>query len=280
MFQIPKKQAKSLFSILHANYSAKLKPMQKIIMLCGAPGVGKGTYSRLLAEDFGYVKISPGDEIRRILNSKTNTSGLSPATVSKLKSSVESGRLVSDEIIMELLYHQIRDPRASKGVILDGFPRTVNQLRMFTQMCPIHLVINIQHNLEYLLASILGRRTCMDCGMSYSAFSYYKDGYELDVQMPVNEKVCDHCGGEVKIRDDDREDILRARLQEYESKTSPILKEAKSTGNLVQFNAKRGVRDYPKLQQIIVSRIGLPSYYHFYQHLDYSNIINFAAYYN
>jgi len=268
---------KSLAKSFRANYSAKLGPMQKIIMLTGAPGVGKGTYARLLADDFGYVKISPGDEIRKILNSKVNTTGMHPSAIEKLKANVQAGKLVPDEIIMELLYHKIMDPRASKGVILDGFPRTVSQLNTFTKVFPIHLCVNINHNVEYLMASLLGRRTCMDCGVSYSAYSYYKDGYELDVQMPTHAGVCDHCGGKVKTRDDDKEEIVKARLEEYVNKTYPILEKLEMNGNMIQFEAKRGMRDYPMLQQIINSKVGRPYYYQRFQNLDVQNI---ASYYN
>jgi adenylate kinase len=234
--------------------------MQKIIMLCGAPGVGKGMYSSMLAKDFGYVKISTGDEIRKVLNG-TKPTTLTPKVLTQLRKSMNQGKLVPDEIIMEIIYEKIKEPASARGVILDGFPRTVAQLNMFTQVLPIHLVVNIEHSCEYLMASILGRRTCMDCGTSYSAFSFYKNGYELDVQMPEKEGECDQCGGHVTKRPDDKEDIVKARLKEYETKTYPLLKEMKQEGLLIPFEAKRGERDYPKLQQIIVSRIGLPYYY-------------------
>jgi len=239
-------------------------------MLCGAPGVGKGTYSRLLTEDFGYAKISTGDEIRKVLNNPKD-SKLTPAALSQLKYHMNEGKLVPDEIIMDILYNRIKDPASSKGVILDGFPRTVKQLRMFTQVFPIHLAINIEQSFEYMMASMLGRRTCMDCGMSYSAEPFYKDGYELDVQMPKKEGVCDHCNGHVKARDDDKEDIIHARLREYQAKTFPILEAMRAQEReVIPFEAKRGNRDYPKLQQIIVSRVGLPCYYHLYNSKDYT----------
>jgi len=261
MFSTSKVQLKSLLLTFKANYSATLGPMQKIIMLCGAPGVGKGMFSRFLAEDFGYVKVSTGDEIRKLLHGH-NYTNTSQRTISILKEHVNAGKLVPDDIIMDLLYNKIKEPDSARGVILDGFPRTVNQLQMFNQVFPIHLVVNIEERYDYILTSILGRRTCMNCGMSYSAYSYYNGGYELDIQMPTQEGVCDHCGGEVKIRDDDREEIVKARLEEYEEKTKPLLQRLKQKGNLVSFEPKRGERDYPKLQQVIVSHIGLPYYYY------------------
>jgi len=272
MLSIQKMSFRSIYSLARASYSTKLAPLQKIIMLCGAPGVGKGMYSKLLAEDFGYVKISTGDEIRSILNGNQNTT-LSSTTISKLKRYVNSGKLVPDEIIMELIYDKINRPESSKGVILDGFPRTVNQLEMFTEVFPIHLVVNVQHSFEYLMASILGRRTCTGCGTSYSAFPYYKDGYELDVQMPRMEGVCDDCGGKVTIREDDKEEVVKARLEEYSAKTYPLLHRLADGNNLIPFEAKRGVRDYPQLQQIIVSRLGLPCYYEEYRPSNYSLIM-------
>lgn len=267
--------SKSLLLLSRAQYSSKIGPMQKIIMLCGAPGVGKGMYSRMLAQDFGYVKVSTGDEIRKILNGGKGPN-LDRKTVEKLKQYVNAGRLVPDEIIMELLYHKIKEPSCFRGVILDGFPRTVNQLNLFTQVFPIHLAVNIEHNFDCLMASIIGRRTCMDCGMSYSAFSYYHDGYELDVQMPEKEGVCDSCHGPVRIREDDKEEIVKARLEEYNDKTYPLFKRMKEKGMLVSFEAKRGERDYPKLQQLIVSKVGLPYYYHQYHTREY----NVTTYYN
>jgi len=275
MFTPSKVQLKSLLLTLKANYSAKLGPMQKIIMLCGAPGVGKGMFSRFLADDFGYVKVSTGDEIRKILNGYENPN-ISTGTVKTLKDYVNSGRLVPDNIIMEVLYQKIKEPGSSRGIILDGFPRTVNQLKMFNEVFPIHLVVNIEERHDYIMASLLGRRTCMDCGMSYSAYSYYKDGYELDVQMPVKKGVCDCCGGEVKTREDDKEEIVKARLKEYKEKTYPLLKKLKEDGNLMSFEPKRGERDYPKLQQLIVSQLGLP-YYYYQKH---TQEFNLSWYYN
>jgi len=272
MLSLYKTSLRSLNSIASACYSAQLKPLQKIIMLCGAPGVGKGTYSKLLAEDFGYVKISTGDEIRKIMSGNKATD-LSANTVSKLKRYVNSGRLVPDEIIMDILYEKISHPESAKGVILDGFPRTVNQLHMFTQVFPIHLVVNIQHSFEYLMASILGRRTCMDCGTSYSAYSFYKDGYELDVMMPKKEGVCDCCGGKVSIREDDKEEIVKARLKEYTEKTYPLLQTLAEERILIPFEAKRGIRDYPQLQQIVVSQLGLPCFYYEFHSPDHHQIL-------
>src|SRR5690349_8347621 len=103
---------KSLVSTLKATYSTKLAPMQKIIMICGAPGVGKGTYSRLLADDFGYVKISTGDEIRRAINNNKTPSIISPSTISRLRRYIAAGKLVPDELIMELLFHKIKEPES------------------------------------------------------------------------------------------------------------------------------------------------------------------------
>lgn len=253
----------SLVSVCRAAYSTKLRPMQKVIMMCGAPGVGKGTFSRMLADEFGYVKVSTGDEIRKALNNKdTSKSAIGSSTISHIKRCVSSGKLIPDELVMELVYHKIREPGSAKGVILDGFPRTIHQLNLFAHMFPIHLAINITQSHEYLMASMLGRRTCMDCGMSYSAEPFYKDGYELDVQMPEKEGVCDNCKGEVKTREDDTKDVIEERLREYHIKTLPVLKNMQSMGiSVVPFEPKRGVRDYPKLQQMIVSRLGLPCYY-------------------
>ena len=260
-----------------ANYTATLGPMQKIIMLCGAPGVGKGMFSRFLAEDFGYVKVSTGDEIRKILHgTSAKSKNTDPIIVSKQKQYVNAGKLVPDQVIMELLYQRINEPGSQRGVILDGFPRTVNQLNLFTQVYPIHMVVNIKESYDYIMASILGRRTCMDCGMTYSAYSYFKDGYELNVQMPKVEGVCDECGGKVETREDDNEETIKARLLEYEKKTQPLLERLEKDGLLISFEPKRGERDYPMLQQMIISNLGFP-YYYYQQH---NKDFNITTYHN
>jgi len=272
-----KQTTKKLILSSSASYTATLGPMQKIVMLCGAPGVGKGMYSRFLADDFGYVQVSTGDEIRKILHgTSAKNKDLNPVLVNKLRQYVNAGKLVPDQVVMELLYQKINEPGSARGVILDGFPRTVNQLNLFNQVYPIHLVINIRESYDYIMASILGRRTCMSCGMSYSAFSYFKDGYELDVQMPAVEGVCDKCGGKVETREDDNEETVKARLLEYEKKTFPLLDRLEKDGLLIPFEPKRGERDYPMLQQMIISHLGLP-YYFFQQH---NKDFNLTTYHN
>lgn len=223
---------------------------QKFIFLFGAPGVGKGTYAQFLARDFKYNQIATGDEIRKIIKNQ-DTGSMDPKLVKEIREIVKSGKLVSDDIVIDIIKEKLKEPESKNGVIFDGFPRTVSQLQKYEATLPTHLVINIFLNPSVLLEKALARRTCVGCGKSYNICSIHRDGYEMDPLNPKKEGICDKCGDKLVIREDDTEAVIKKRMVEYESKTAPILDVYKKRNIVVEFEPKRGVKDYEKFLKLV-----------------------------
>ena len=153
---------------------------QKFFFLFGAPGVGKGTYAKLLRKDLAYNHISTGDEIRKILKG-TVGSGFDKNLIENIRGIVKSGGLVSDSIVVDIINEKVKEPESVKGVILDGFPRTQGQLDKYVERFPIHGVLNITLRNDVLLEKLMGRRTCLNCGTGFNIcniqrYNYYYQG--------------------------------------------------------------------------------------------------------
>jgi adenylate kinase len=244
------------FGIGTAASKGRANPSQKFLVLFGAPGVGKGTYAGLLAKDLQFNKISTGDEIRKIIKGG-DTGGMDKALVDEIRNIVNSGKLVSDDIVLNILQEKLREPASQKGVILDGFPRTLSQLSKYSEKFPVDLVVNVELRDDILLEKLLARRTCIGCGNSYNVCSIHRDGYEMEPLLPKKEGECDKCGSKLVIRDDDTETVITSRMKEYNAKTLPLLDEYKKKGSLMNFEVKRGVKDYPKLIAQVRPALGL-----------------------
>lgn len=123
-------------------------------MLFGAPGVGKGTFAKLLIKDTGFNHLSTGDEIRKILKGQT-AAGFDSKLIGQIKDIVAKGGLVSDEIVMNILTEKLKEPESAKGVILDGFPRTLHQLDLYSKILPTHVVVNVTLRQDILLEKLM-----------------------------------------------------------------------------------------------------------------------------
>jgi adenylate kinase len=179
-----------------------------IIILIGAPGSGKGTQGDLLVKNFHYRKVSTGDLLRGHIKNKT-------AIGIKVESILSAGRLVSNEILLQLVKQSL-DEHKESTVILDGYPRTVEQAKSLTEIDTskrLQAVIHIELDQKLLLERLTGRRVCSSCGATY----------HIDGMMPQQTNTCDSCGGEIVTRPDDQEDKILTRLQVYQDETSPVL---------------------------------------------------------
>lgn len=181
---------------------------QVVIILLGAPGSGKGTQAIRLSEIHGLPQISTGDLFRE--NLKNNT-----AVGEKAKSYMNEGKLVPDEVVLEMLFERLNKPDCKKGYILDGFPRTIEQatalnahLRKNTKVIALSLEVPD----EVILERLSGRVTCEKCGTPYQKTSC----------PPKQEGICDRCGGALIQRKDDKEEVIKERLAVFHKQSEPL----------------------------------------------------------
>ena len=199
------------------------------LVLLGAPGVGKGTQAELLSERLGACHLSTGDVFRA---AKCQEESEQTPTIKMALDSMRRGELVSDEIVLTLVRERLRCLRCSGGFLLDGFPRTVAQaqaLENLLQKEKINLtaVLNYELPQEQLIERLSGRRTCANCKAVFHTIS----------RPPHVKDVCDHCGGKLFQREDDRPESIRVRMQAYEQSTRPLIDFFQQRGLLVMIQA-------------------------------------------
>jgi adenylate kinase len=176
------------------------------LILLGAPGSGKGTQAKFIVEDFNIPQISTGDLLREAVK-KSSDLGL------KAQEFMNSGKLVPDNIVLQLLEERFNQDDCKKGFILDGYPRNLTQAQDLKKITSIDLVINIEVNYNLLIERITGRRTCKQCGAIY----------HLLYSPSKEEGVCDKCSGALFQREDDTETTVKKRITTYEEETKPLI---------------------------------------------------------
>jgi len=187
----------------------------KIIML-GPPGSGKGTYSKQLSPKIGVPHISTGDIFRENIKNSTEIG-------KKVKAIIDKGGLVPDGLVMEVVRERLARPDAKKGFIFDGFPRTIGQARELDKMTKIDAVVNLEVPEEVIIKRTTARRMCKKCGAIYNVLTL----------KPKKSGVCDKCGGELIHRDDDKEEVIRNRLEEYRKLTEPLIDYYRKKGMII-----------------------------------------------
>ncbi|QAY67877.1 adenylate kinase [Paenibacillus protaetiae] len=199
------------------------------ILFMGPPGAGKGTQAERIVDTFGVPHISTGDAFRLAMKQGTPL-GL------KAKEYVDQGLLVPDEITNGIVKERLEQEDCNKGFLLDGFPRTLQQAEALDGMLKelgrsIDHVINLKVDRSLLLARLTGRRICKSCGSTYHVL----------FNPPKQEGVCDKCGGELYQRSDDTEEKVGTRLDEYISKTAPLLNYYSEKGLLREVDGEKEI---------------------------------------
>lgn len=197
------------------------------LVLIGCPGAGKGTQAKVLSKHFGIAHISTGDLLREELKNETEL-GL------KIKDIMNSGGLVSDEIVTTLLANRIEKDDCKKGYILDGYPRNVSQAEGLKEVVgDIDRVVLISVDDDKIVERMVGRRSCPKCSQMY----------HVKYNPPKADGICDVCGSELIQRKDDTEETVKNRLEVYHSTTSPIINYYKDKGILMEFNGEGNIDD-------------------------------------
>jgi adenylate kinase len=181
------------------------------IILLGEPGAGKGTYSTELVKKYGIPQISTGDMLRASVKAGTPLGRQAQEFMKK-------GELVPDTVVIELIRERIKEADASKGFILDGFPRTLPQAQSLDKMLQsmnisLSAILKIEVSKPILLKRLTGRRVCKGCGATYN----------IDTMRPQKEGICDKCGKELVQRPDDMPETIENRLTVYQKDTAPLI---------------------------------------------------------
>ncbi|MBZ4645212.1 MAG: adenylate kinase [Petroclostridium sp.] len=200
------------------------------LIILGAPGAGKGTQAEVLSKKLDIPTISTGEIIRNAIRQGTDLG-------KEAKQYIDRGLLVPDDVVIEIVKDRLTQDDCKNGFILDGFPRTVPQADALTKMgVTIDKVLSIEVAEEKIVERISGRRQCSKCGATYHIV--YKPSKE--------ENICDLCGGELIMRQDDAPETVKNRLKVYHEQTEPLKDYYQSKGLLVVAYGQEEVADTTK----------------------------------
>lgn len=198
-------------------------------IIFGAPGAGKGTYSTRMQNQLGVDVIAMGDIFRESV--KQNT-----VLGKKVKSYVEKGALVPDEVVLEVLKDRLKKVPKSKGFLLDGFPRTIAQAESLQSIAKIDVILMLDVPDQIIIERLTSRRLCKSCGAVYN----------IRFLKPKVEGKCDKCGGELYQRSDDNEAVIRNRLQVYKTQTEPLVEYYRKKNTPFIVNVTKSVDQPPE----------------------------------
>jgi len=189
--------------------------------MLGAPGVGKGTIASMLVNSHGFIHLSTGDLLREAIKNETDEGR-------KAKEYMDAGLLVPDELVVGLLKRKMDELGVSRGIIFDGFPRTVKQAEMLKEIVDIDKVVDLEVDDQAVVDRISNRRICQECNAVYN----------IVTNPPPKNNKCE-CGGSVIQREDDQPDAIRKRLKVYHDKTEPLIQHYKDI--MVRVDASKSI---------------------------------------
>lgn len=212
----------------------------KVVML-GAPGAGKGTQAKKIAAKYSIPHISTGDIFRANIKNGTELG-------KKAKTYMDQGLLVPDELVVDLVVDRVNQEDCANGYVLDGFPRTIPQAEALTKALAgqgqkLDYAIDVDVPDENIVRRMGGRRACIGCGATY----------HLEYAPPKQEGICDTCGGELILRDDDKPETVTKRLGVYHEQTQPLIDYYTNAGILKRVD---GTVDIDEVFQAITEILG------------------------
>ena len=201
------------------------------LVLLGPPGEGKGNKESSIVAEYGITHISTGDIFRHNIKNETELG-------KKVKSYLDKGQLVPDELTIDLVWDRLSKDDCKKGFLLDGFPRTINQAEALQKGLEerglkLDKVINIDVDKNILVKRLSGRRVCKNCG----------ETYHIDNKPTLKDGVCDKCSGEVIQRADDNEKTVLDRIEVYEKQTFPLIDFYKNLGLILTVDGTLSIED-------------------------------------
>ncbi|MCD6168958.1 MAG: adenylate kinase [Candidatus Latescibacteria bacterium] len=201
------------------------------LVLLGPPGAGKGTQAARLAERYSVPHISTGDILRQAVREGSEL-GI------KANSYIAEGKLVPDDLILDLIQHRLKSEDGRRGFVLDGFPRTISQAEGLNELLSssnekLDAVVSIEIDPKLLVRRLSSRRICPSCGRNYNLIS----------SPPQRPGICDLCGTELIQREDDREQTVINRLKIYTKQTAPLKEFYRSKGLLKQIDGEGSIED-------------------------------------
>lgn len=213
------------------------------LVLVGPPGCGKGTQAVLIRDEYKIPQISTGDILRAAVRDGS-------ALGKKVQDYMNSGQLVPDQLIIDVMSERLAKEDCANGYILDGFPRTLAQAEALDKLLiskkqKLDGVISIEVADDEVVKRLAGRRQCTGCG----------EGYHVAFKKPAKENVCDKCGSALYQRDDDKEETVRARLSVYRKQTEPLLNYYDKKDLLKRVEGKGNIEEIFKNISSLISEI-------------------------
>ena len=207
------------------------------LVILGAPGAGKGTQAGLLADRLGIPTISTGNLLRAAMQQGTDLG-------KQVKEAMDAGKLVSDELIIQLVKERLGQEDCKDGYLLDGFPRTLAQAKALSGFAKIDGALSSEVSDSEIEHRMEGRRICSKCQATY----------HVEDNPPKVEGICDKCGGQLVIRKDDTHDVVENRLHIYHEETEPVKEYYRQEGLLL---AVRGQKKLADTTQLVFDALGI-----------------------
>ncbi|MDO5141671.1 MAG: adenylate kinase [Eubacteriales bacterium] len=200
------------------------------LILLGAPGAGKGTLASYLIEKMGVPSISTGNILREAIKNDTPLG-------QQAKGYMDAGKLVPDQLVIDMLKERIARRDCKSGFILDGFPRTIPQAEALDEIAEIDCALLLDVPYEVIEKRMTGRRVCLRCGATY----------HVEANPPRVQGICDICGDKLVVRSDDEPEVVKRRHETYREQTEPLVGYYQAQGKLKTIDGSIGIAETEKL---------------------------------